>query len=91
MSDATGLQGFINQQVFVVTYDGRTIMGELKGFDQTCTLILKKAVERIIQKNEVTEEVPLGLYIVRLWLENWISRETMQSTGSKCARIQCIQ
>ncbi|TPX76845.1 hypothetical protein CcCBS67573_g01911 [Chytriomyces confervae] len=40
-------------------------MGELKGFDQTCTLILKKAVERIIQKNDATEEIPLGLYIVR--------------------------
>ncbi|KAJ3013521.1 UNVERIFIED_CONTAM: hypothetical protein HDU68_000640 [Siphonaria sp. JEL0065] len=65
MADQVGLQSFINQQVFVVTYDGRTIMGELKGFDQTCTLILKKAVERIITKDEVTEEVPLGLYIVR--------------------------
>ncbi|ORY48960.1 hypothetical protein BCR33DRAFT_847653 [Rhizoclosmatium globosum] len=38
---------------------------ELKGFDQTCTLILKKAVERIIQKTDVTEDVPLGLYIIR--------------------------
>ncbi|KAJ3250388.1 hypothetical protein HDU77_006722 [Chytriomyces hyalinus] len=65
MSEAVGLQSYINQQVFVVTYDGRTIMGELKGFDQTCTLILKKAVERIIQKNDATEEIPLGLYVVR--------------------------
>ncbi|KAJ3063668.1 hypothetical protein HDU98_000530 [Podochytrium sp. JEL0797] len=65
MSDAAGLHSFVNHQVFVVTNDGRTIIGELKGFDQTCTLILKKAIERIIQKNEVTEEVPLGLYIIR--------------------------
>ncbi|KAJ3349036.1 hypothetical protein HDU83_000813 [Entophlyctis luteolus] len=66
MADSTwGLQPFVNQKVFVVTADGRTILGELKGFDQTCSLILKKAVERIILPDEVTEEVPLGLYIVR--------------------------
>ncbi|KAI8620232.1 U6 snRNA-associated Sm-like protein LSm8 [Chytriomyces sp. MP71] len=65
MAEQAGLHHFVNHQVFVVTYEGRTIMGELKGFDQTCTLILKKAVERIIHKNDITEEIPLGLYIIR--------------------------
>ncbi|KAJ3116830.1 hypothetical protein HK100_000965 [Physocladia obscura] len=67
-----------SETVFVVTYDGRTLMGELKGFDQTCTLILKKTVERIIHKDESTEEVPLGLYILRVDLVSAVVGEMDQ-------------
>ncbi|KAJ3414242.1 hypothetical protein HDV05_006859 [Chytridiales sp. JEL 0842] len=59
------LKSYVDSQVAVVTYDGRLIFGVLKGFDQMTNLILSKAVERIISPKEETEEVPLGLYIIR--------------------------
>ncbi|KAJ3220247.1 hypothetical protein HDU67_003262 [Dinochytrium kinnereticum] len=59
------LQSFMNQQVSIVTNDGRIIMGLLKGADQTTTLVLNKAVERVFSTTEGAEEVPLGLYIIR--------------------------
>ncbi|KAJ3327044.1 hypothetical protein HDU76_012414 [Blyttiomyces sp. JEL0837] len=61
MSD---LQAYVDQPVCVVTYDGRTILGILKGFDQTTSLILAKAEERVITEDNC-ETVPLGLYIIR--------------------------
>jgi len=51
--------------VLVITQDGRTIVGELKGFDQTTNIILSGAVERVYSLEEGVEEVPMGLYIVR--------------------------
>ncbi|KAJ1550767.1 hypothetical protein HK405_015939, partial [Cladochytrium tenue] len=56
---------FSMEQVLVITYDGRIILGTLKGYDQTTNLILAKAVERQFSATEDGEEVPLGLYIVR--------------------------
>ncbi|GAA5943702.1 U6 snRNA-associated Sm-like protein LSm8 [Sporobolomyces koalae] len=55
-----------SEQVLIVTQDGRTIVGELKGFDQTTNVILSGSTERVFSTDEEgTEEVPLGVYIIR--------------------------
>mmetsp|Transcript_18251 Transcript_18251/g.38545 ORF Transcript_18251/g.38545 Transcript_18251/m.38545 type:complete len:100 (-) Transcript_18251:416-715(-) len=59
------LQGLVNSQVSVITNDGRTIMGTLKGLDQKLNIILEESVERVFSKEAGVEQVPLGLYIVR--------------------------
>lgn len=51
--------------MLVITQDGRTIVGELIGFDQTTNVILSNSVERIYSLDEDVEEVDLGLYVVR--------------------------
>ncbi|CEQ42447.1 SPOSA6832_04251, partial [Sporobolomyces salmonicolor] len=53
------------QRVLVITQDGRTIVGELQGFDQTTNVILASSTERVYSLEEGVEEVPLGVYIVR--------------------------
>lgn len=56
---------YLDKRVLVITQDGRTITGELKGFDQTTNIILSDSIERVYSSDEPMEEVPLGLYIVR--------------------------
>lgn len=55
----------LDHQVSVVTNDGRTIVGELKGLDQKLNVILEQCHERIFSSDAGVEKVPLGLYIVR--------------------------
>ncbi|EGG08400.1 uncharacterized protein MELLADRAFT_105058 [Melampsora larici-populina 98AG31] len=54
-----------DKRVLVITQDGRTITGDLKGFDQTTNIILSESIERVYSADEPMEEVPLGLYVVR--------------------------
>ncbi|KAL7008149.1 snRNP Sm protein [Cystobasidiomycetes sp. EMM_F5] len=61
----SSLTGYIDKQVLVVTQDGRVIVGELKGFDQTTNIILSGSSERIFSIDEPVEEVPLGIYLIR--------------------------
>lgn len=61
---ASGLEGYINHTVTVVTAEGRVITGTLKGFDQTINLILDDSHERVYSTAGV-EQVNLGLNIVR--------------------------
>jgi U6 snRNA-associated Sm-like protein LSm8 len=54
--------------VSVLTLDGRTMVGTLFSCDGSMNLVLADAYERIIRPAEEglpSEEVPLGLYIVR--------------------------
>lgn len=51
--------------ISVITCDGRNIVGFLRGFDQTCNLILDECHERIYSSAAGVEQVPLGLYIIR--------------------------
>ncbi|KXN71392.1 U6 snRNA-associated Sm-like protein LSm8 [Conidiobolus coronatus NRRL 28638] len=48
-----------------MTVDGRLIVGELKGFDQTGNLILTHSEERVFSTEEGMQTVPLGLYMIR--------------------------
>jgi U6 snRNA-associated Sm-like protein LSm8 len=54
--------------VTVLTLDGRTMVGHLHSCDNSMNLVLTGATERIIrpiEEDEPSEEVPLGLYIIR--------------------------
>jgi len=52
--------------VYVLTGDGRVLIGTLVGHDQVQNLILTDAHERVYtSETEECEIVPLGLYMVR--------------------------
>ncbi|KAJ4301394.1 hypothetical protein N0V90_003486 [Kalmusia sp. IMI 367209] len=62
------LNAYLNKKVSVLTLDGRTMVGTLMSCDGSMNLVLKDAFERIIRPREEdvpSEEVPLGLYIIR--------------------------
>lgn len=51
--------------ISVVTCDGRNLVGNLRGFDQTTNLILDECHERVFSPDAGVEQVVLGLYIIR--------------------------
>ena len=55
----------IPEKLFIVTSDGRTIVGTLLGNDQVQNLILNDAMERVYSADASVEEVTLGLYVIR--------------------------
>ena len=57
------LQGLMDQHVSVVTNDGRTIFGTLKGLDQKLNVILEECKERVFSKEEGVEEVRLSAVV----------------------------
>ncbi|KAF1964117.1 Sm-like ribonucleo protein [Bimuria novae-zelandiae CBS 107.79] len=66
------LNAYLHKKVSVLTLDGRTMVGTLESCDGSMNLVLSSAVERIIRprvdeaEDDVpSEEVPLGLYIIR--------------------------
>ncbi|ORY92861.1 hypothetical protein BCR35DRAFT_274014 [Leucosporidium creatinivorum] len=61
----SALTAYVDKKVLVITQDGRTIVGELKGFDQTTNVILSHSSERVYSIDEGVEQVELGLYVVR--------------------------
>merc|ERR1712018_1110248 len=62
---ASELTNYVNQIVEIVTWDGRLIVGNLKGFDQNINLILNDSHERVFSTTSGVEKVPLGLYVIR--------------------------
>ncbi|XP_074657846.1 U6 snRNA-associated Sm-like protein LSm8 [Tubulanus polymorphus] len=62
---ASDLEKYVNKTVSVITADGRIIVGQLKGFDQTINLILDESHERVFSTTQGMEQVVLGLYIIR--------------------------
>ncbi|KAF2010160.1 Sm-like ribonucleo protein [Aaosphaeria arxii CBS 175.79] len=63
------LNAYLNKKVSVLTLDGRTMVGTLLSCDGSMNIVLADAVERIIRplddEGTPSEEVPLGLYIIR--------------------------
>lgn len=56
----------LTESVYVLTGDGRVLIGTLVGHDQVQNLILTDAHERVYtSETEECEIVPLGLYMVR--------------------------
>lgn len=53
------------EQVLIITSDGRTLTGLLRGIDQTTNVILSDAEERIFVQGEKVEIEALGLYLLR--------------------------
>ncbi|CAN8098823.1 unnamed protein product [Discula destructiva] len=62
------LNNYLQKKVCIITVDGRTLVGSLFSCDQQTNLVLQGAVERVIrpaEDDEPSQEVPLGLYIIR--------------------------
>ncbi|USP76150.1 hypothetical protein yc1106_03424 [Curvularia clavata] len=62
------LNAYLNKRVSVLTIDGRVMVGILHSCDGSMNLVLQGATERIIRpadEDVPSEEVPLGLYIIR--------------------------
>ncbi|KAG5454247.1 hypothetical protein CRM22_002925 [Opisthorchis felineus] len=62
---ASELEAYVGRMVNVITADGRTIVGTLKGFDNVINLVIKDSQERVFSPTEGVEQVPLGLFIIR--------------------------
>lgn len=62
---ASGLEGYVNHTVSIITADGRNFIGTLKGFDQTINIILDESHERVYSTTQGVEQVVLGLHIIR--------------------------
>lgn len=62
---ASALSEWTNKTIFVLTCDGRTIVGTLAGYDQLQNLILKSCEERVHSPDGPVDVVPLGLYVIR--------------------------
>lgn len=62
---ASGLVEWRERSICVVTVDGRIIFGKLVGYDQVQNLILNDTKERVYSDSALTEEVDLGLYVIR--------------------------
>ena len=59
------LPTLVDKSVTVITLDGRTLVGTLKGHDHLCNLVLGDAHERVFATAGGCEREPLGLFIVR--------------------------
>ncbi len=59
------MNDFVDKVVIILTNDGRSIIGKLKGYDQTINVILEDSHERIYSTDCGVEQNPLGLYIIR--------------------------
>jgi len=51
--------------VSILTCDGRSIVGTLRGVDQVTNVILDECHERVYSMEAGVEQVVLGLYIIR--------------------------
>ncbi|GHJ87640.1 hypothetical protein NliqN6_4042 [Naganishia liquefaciens] len=61
----SAISNFVDQQVQVILYDGRVIVGTLKAFDLRSNVVLSDCVEREFSAEEGVEMVPLGLYMIK--------------------------
>lgn len=59
------LVDYVDKAVTVITNDGRNILGEMKGFDQVCNVILDKSIERVFAATGELQTITLGLYVIR--------------------------
>ncbi|KAL4434612.1 hypothetical protein ABPG77_002735 [Micractinium sp. CCAP 211/92] len=60
-----GLAQYVDTTVSVITNDGRTIVGTLRGYDQATNLILDECHERVYSSKSGVEQLVLGLYVIR--------------------------
>lgn len=59
------LKPLVGKMVLVVTLEGRSLVGTLKGFDSVCNLVLENAFERTFHLDKGMQLEPMGLYLVR--------------------------
>ncbi|RKP11834.1 hypothetical protein BJ684DRAFT_2534, partial [Piptocephalis cylindrospora] len=51
--------------VIVITLDGRVLVGDLVGFDQTTNIILSSCHERVFSTDSGVQRQVLGLHVLR--------------------------
>ncbi|WVF66884.1 hypothetical protein IAT40_001627 [Kwoniella sp. CBS 6097] len=61
----SAVENYVDHLVQVILYDGRIIVGKLKGFDVRTNLILADCVEREYSSDQGVEMIPLGLYMIK--------------------------
>ncbi|KAI9632447.1 uncharacterized protein MKK02DRAFT_40750 [Dioszegia hungarica] len=61
----SAVEAYVDQTVQVILYDGRVIVGKLRGFDVRTNLILSDCMEREFSQDQGVEMVPLGLYMIK--------------------------
>ncbi|PVG03053.1 hypothetical protein CPB86DRAFT_772372 [Serendipita vermifera] len=59
------LQALVDKRVFMLMQDGRTIMGNLVGWDQRSNVILSDCVERRFSMESGAVDSTLGVYLVK--------------------------
>ena len=59
------LPELVGKVVTVLTLDGRTLVGTLRGLDALCNLVLEAAHERVFSPAGGVEREPLGHFLVR--------------------------
>uniref|UniRef100_A0A5K3EIF5 U6 snRNA-associated Sm-like protein LSm8 n=1 Tax=Mesocestoides corti TaxID=53468 RepID=A0A5K3EIF5_MESCO len=62
---ASELEAYVGRLVNIITSDGHSIVGTLKGFDNVINLIVNDSHERVFSPERGVEQVPLGLSIIR--------------------------
>lgn len=92
------LQQLMDSQVSVVTNDGRTMFGTLKGLDQKLNVILEECKERVFSKEEGVEEVgqhtcaddpaslghAISLPVLAAWMLLARHQRSFRSSSYKC-------
>ncbi len=76
------LQQLMDSTVSVVTNDGRTMFGTLKGLDQKLNLILEECKERVFSKDQGMEEV--GSRVLCGIMLSLLSQHAMPARRSCC-------
>ena len=59
------LSGLIGKIVCVLTLEGRSLVGTLKGVDNVGNLVLEEAHERTFHLDKGMQMEPMGLYLIR--------------------------
>lgn len=59
------LAEYVNKNVSIITNDGRTLIGRLRGLDQVCNIIVDQCIERVFAVDSGVSTVPHGLLVIR--------------------------
>lgn len=59
------LAEYVNKHISIITNDGRTLIGRLRGLDQVCNIIVDQCVERVFASDAGVTNVSHGLLVVR--------------------------
>ena len=62
---AQKLSEMVNQQVSVVTTDGKHYMGVMRGFDQLANVILEECVERVWTQDQPYQDIDCQMMLIR--------------------------
>mmetsp|Transcript_5129 Transcript_5129/g.6026 ORF Transcript_5129/g.6026 Transcript_5129/m.6026 type:complete len:113 (+) Transcript_5129:64-402(+) len=59
------LEPMLNNEVLLVTADGKVLLGKFKGFDQSLNVVLSECKERVYTTIDGVQTLQHGLYLIR--------------------------